>query len=399
MDDYRSRMIEVIRGEKPGGLLFVPRLDIWYNRNKTRGSLPPGYENLSFPDIASKLGVGHHSVIPDFIRSAPIEDIYHRALGFYNNPEFPYTVDFQKVDYEVHVSENELKVIYHTPKGDITTRCNYGTSLFDSGSTIPDITEYAVKSGDDYYRLADIFSKIKIHPAPEKYRAYYDRIGATGIAVAFMSLACGPMQHIMRDVRKYDEFCYDLYDNPSLLEMCAESLSDLYDQIIDSVLYTNADVVLFGANYDETITYKPFFEQYIIPWLNKASDKVHSAGKYLLTHTDGENKGLLSSFEGCRFDIADSICPAPMTKVSFREYREFFDKRVTIWGGIPSVILLKSSCSDREFRDFVQTVIKGSQPYDHIILSIADTTPPDADFDRIKYLADECTRTWTGKKS
>jgi hypothetical protein len=397
MGDYRSHMIEVIRGEIPGGLLFVPRLDIWYNRNKTRGSLPPGFENLSLPEISFKLGVGYHSVIPDFIRSAPVKDVYHRALGFYNNPEFPYTVDFEEVDYEVQVSENELKVIYHTPKGDITTRCNYGTSLFDSGSTIPDIIEYAVKSSDDYYRLVDIFSKVKIHPAPEKYRAYYDRIGTAGVAVAFMSLACGPVQHIMRDLRKFDEFCFDLYDNPSHLEMCAESLSVLYEHIINIVFDSNAEVVLFGANYDETITYKPFFEQYIIPWLNKASDKAHSAGKYLLTHTDGENKGLLSSFEGCRFDIADSICPAPMTKVSLQEYREFFGKSITIWGGIPSVMLLKSSCSDGKFREFVQSVIDRCRPYDHLILSIADTTPPDAEFDRIQYLVDECAGTWVRK--
>ena len=116
-----------------------------------------------------------------------------------------------------------------------------------------------------------------------------------------------------------------------------------------------------------------------------------------MTHTDGENKGLLSSLGGCRFDIADSICPAPMTKVTLREYREFFGKRVTIWGGIPSVILLKSSYSDGEFKDFVQSIIDQSQPYDNLILSIADTTPPDAEFDRIQYLADECARTRTGK--
>lgn len=394
MSDHRGRMLAVVRGDTPDGMLFVPRLDIWYNRNKTRGTLPSGYEDLSLREVAAKLGVGLHSVVPDFIRSAPVEDIYHRGLGFYNNPDFPFRADFSAVDFDVVRSENELKVVYHGARGEITTRCNYGRDLLDSGSSVPDILEHAVKTRDDYACLAEILSKIRIQPTPDKFQAYYDRVGNAGVAVAYLSLACGPMHHIMRDLRKYEEFCLDLYDDASLLAVCGEPLAALYEQIIDSVPATSAEVVFLGANYDETITYRPFFAEHFAPWLNKATDRMRSAGKYLLTHTDGENRDLLPAFEACRFDIADSVCPAPMTKVSFQEYREFFGKRTTIWGGIPSVIMLSSCCSDADFRDFVRTVIESSKPYDHLILSIADTTPPDADFGRVEYLAEECAKTW-----
>ncbi|MEJ2564745.1 MAG: hypothetical protein P8141_02065, partial [Gammaproteobacteria bacterium] len=37
----------------------------------------------------------------------------------------------------------------------------------------------------------------------------------------------------------------------------------------------------------------------------KAGDRLNKQGKYLLTHTDGENKGLLPVFGTCRFDDAD----------------------------------------------------------------------------------------------
>ena len=33
--------------------------------------------------------------------------------------------------------------------------------------------------------------------------------------------------------------------------------------------------------------------------------------EYLLTHTDGENQGLLQHYVASNFDIADSVCPAP----------------------------------------------------------------------------------------
>jgi uroporphyrinogen-III decarboxylase len=387
-------MLAVIRGATPPGLLFVPRLDIWRNRNLARGTLPAGYERLGLREIAAKLGVGLHAVVPDFIRSAPVESIFHRGLGFFNNPDFPYVVDFSAVDFEARQSENEIQVVYRGRRGEITTRFHYGRELFESGSSLPDITEPAVKQRADYACLAEILGQVRIRPAPANFQAYRERVGPAGIAVAYLSLACSPMHHILRDLRKYEEFCLDLYDEPGALAECLEALAGLYDQLIASALASTAELVLFGANYDEVITYRPFFEEHFAPWLNKAADRLHAAGKFLLTHTDGENKDLLPAFRHCRFDVADSVCPAPMTKVSFREYREFFGVRATIWGGIPSNILLKSCCPEADFRRFVAKVIHDAKPYDHLILSIADTTPPDANFSRIVYLAEECAKTW-----
>jgi uroporphyrinogen-III decarboxylase len=390
--DHREQMMAVVRGEIPDRLLFVPRLDIWYNRNKVRGTLPSGFERLSLAEIAAALGVGFHSVVPDFIRSAPVEDLYHRGLGFYNNPEFPFVADFREVDFDVSMSDDDLTVVYHGAKGDIRTRCSFGRKLLESGSSIPDILEYAVKDRADYACLGEILSRVKLRPTPGRYRTYRDRVGRAGIAVAYISLACGPMHHVMRDLRRYEEFCLDLYDDPELLAPCVEPLSELHRQLIESVLQCDAEVVLYGANYDDTITYLPFFREHILPWLNRAAERLHSAGKFLLTHTDGENEGLLSAFSGCSLDIADSVCPAPMTRLSLKDYRDVFRDRTTIWGGIPSNVMLKSCCSDSEFRAFVKDAIETVRPYDRFILGIADTTPPDAETDRIRYLAEQSAK-------
>lgn len=77
-----------------------------------------------------------------------------------------------------------------------------------------------------------------------------------------------------------------------------------------------------------------------------------------------------------------------MTRVTLRKHRQAFGDRVTIWGGLPSVLMLKNSCGEAEFRGFVQALLRDLWPYDHFILSVADTLPPDADFDRLRYLCD-----------
>jgi len=186
----------------------------------------------------------------------------------------------------------------------------------------------------------------------------------------------------------------DMFDCQHAVCALRDSLAPLYDAIVASATATCAEVVLYGANYDETITYPPFFREHLAPWLNKASDALHATGKFLLTHTDGENRGLLPCFADCRFDIADSVCPAPMTKVTIQEYRKFFSGRTTIWGAMPSSIVIPQACGEEDFRSFVQSLIRDCRPYDHLILSIADTTPPDADFDRVLYLRDQCAKTF-----
>ncbi|HUW57804.1 MAG TPA: hypothetical protein VMZ92_14280, partial [Planctomycetota bacterium] len=79
----------------------------------------------------------------------------------------------------------------------------------------------------------------------------------------------------------------------------------------------------------------------------------------------------------------DSICPAPMTKLTFAEVRDAFAGRVTIMGGIPSVALLTESMSDAEFERFLDGFFEAVGRGDHLILGISDTTPPAADFDRL----------------
>lgn len=386
--NYKETILNIIQGKQQNQAVFVPRLDIWYNTNAKRGTLPAGYKNLSYPDLINKLEVGYHSVIPDFIKTENIENLHHRGLGFYNGIDYPYTVDFTAIDFQVEQTATEISTTYYCTHGEIKTKFLYNKNLSDSGVTLPAVTEHAIKQHSDYKLLAEIFSKVKIEPAPDNIVRYEKRIGQSGIPVAYISLACGPMQHILRDLREFIPFIYDLYDIPELMNELCEVLSGLYENMLDAFLISKADVGLFGGNYDDTLTSKPFFDQHISPWLSMASRRFHEKNKLLLTHTDGENQALNPSLIKCRFDIADSICPKPMTKLSLKEYREIYKDRITIWGGIPSVITLESTCSFTDFKQYIDEMLEYCKPYDKLIFGIADTTPSDADFGRIEYIRD-----------
>lgn len=386
--NVRDHMLSKIRGESDGSVLFVPRLDLWYNANKAKGTLPGDVRDLDLFALTEKLGLGYHAFLPvDFGITGVDEDVCHKSLGFLNNPAFPYRVDFSEVEYSIARTAVDMTVTYQTRFGPVITRFEQGEDFRKSGSSYPMTLEPAIKGADDYKKLTDIFQKVRIVPAADSYNTYRNRMGGRGIAVAYTSLGASPLHHIMRELRPVDRFFLDMYDvMPAVEELC-ETLGVLYDHIIDCSVETDAEVVLFGANYDDTITYPPLFEKYILPWLNKAAESVHGKGKFLLTHTDGENKNLMDLYDRCTFDIADSVCPAPMTKLDAEEYRRRFHDR-TIWGLVPSVIMLAEAYSRDDFTGFIDYLLQICKPYNRLILSIADTLPPPADFDRVLYIRD-----------
>jgi hypothetical protein len=390
--NWREAMLRVMRGGPAPGLLFVPRLDIWYNANKRRGTLPAAVRDLSLAGVAEYLGVGFHSVVADFARTGDPADLHHRALGFYNHPDFPHRADFSGVDYRVITEPQTISTIYATSRGEVTTRIRFGQDFLDSGMSIPDIVEPAVKDPADYPRVAEILSKVRIVASPGGYARYRARIGEQGVAVACLSLAASPLHHVMRDLRRLEPFFFDMADDPGPVHALAEVLAPLYDGLVEAALASSAEVVLLGANYDDAVTYPPFFEQFIMPWLRRAGERLHAAGKLLLTHTDGENERLLPLYLQSGFDIADSVCPAPMTRLPLRAYREAFGREITIWGGVPSVIVLRSSCSEADFRRHIDGILEEARPFRRFILSVADTLPPDADFDRLLSIRDRAAQ-------
>ena len=53
-------------------------------------------------------------------------------------------------------------------------------------------------------------------------------------------------------------------------------------------------------------------------------------------------------------------------------------------GGIPSICLLPDSMPDGRFEAYLDTFFSDLGAGDHLILGISDTTPPAADFERLK---------------
>jgi len=380
---HKERMLAALRGEPTDLIPYAPRLDLWHRANSLAGTLPDGFRNAPPRDFVDAFGLAYHGVIPNFRDLRDPTDDAERAFGIYSLHMMPFRTTFENVKRTIRTCGDRTICEYDTPPGVIRCVTLYDDAMKRAGISITHVEEYVFKSASDYRALAYLFENARVEPNYEGFAEFADFIGERGIAVGFVSLAATPMHLIQRELMPLDVFFYELHDHPDEVHRLAESIGVYWRRMLDVSADSPADVLLLGANYDASVQYPPFFAEHIAPGLREFARLLHARGKYLLTHTDGENTGLLDHYLASEFDIADSICPKPMTRLSFKEVRDAFAGRITIMGGIPSVTLLQSSMSDRDFDAFLDAFFEDVGAGDHLILGISDTAPPAAAWDSI----------------
>ena len=75
-----------------------------------------------------------------------------------------------------------------------------------------------------------------------------------------------------------------------------------------------------------------------------------------------------------------------MTRMSLAEIRTALGDRITIWGGIPSVLLCRHSCGDSDFREWMDNLIERYGHVSRFVLGVSDMVTADADWNRLEYI-------------
>jgi len=389
----KERMLAAARGQLADMLPFAPRIDLWFHANKERGTLPAKYRGAASADeIALAEGWALHKVVLDF--TAFGEDaIIDRTLGVYRIPTQGFLSHLsENVERRVVKGNDEIKIEYRTPVGAVSGAFVFTREMRRSGITVPWIKEHLLKTPSDFKVLGYIFETMQVMPAYDGFSSWADAIGENGLPVAYALTAGSPMHHIMKILLDSTEFYYQYKDHETEMRDLAERMGVYFEKVIDAAAGSPAQVILVGANFDDMLTYPPFFEEHILPWLQAAADKFHRRNKLLLCHTDGENKGLMNLLYKSGMDVADSVCPFPMTKVPIAEYYGCWGDKITIFGGIPSNLMLTETVGDEDFEAYLQQLFSAIVPGSRFILGVADTVPPDASFERLQRIQEVVQR-------
>jgi corrinoid protein of di/trimethylamine methyltransferase len=393
MMTHKQRIAMAFRGELPDLLPYVPRIDLWYNANSYAGTLPKKHQGKSQDEISRAEGWAMHKQLPDFLDTKGPEDMLHRGIGLMTPRQCIFKYKFSSnVDIRVKQEEGATRVEYHTPHGMVCTTMIFTEDLIKAGSTIPFISEHILKKREDYRVVAYIFENLELIPYYDNFLEWQQGVGEDGFCSAAATNAGSPMHHIQKDFVDATDFFLHYHDFRKEMQELAEVLEHFYNQMLDIAANSPAEAIAWGANYDDTITYAPYFEREILPWLQKVTDMLHAKGKVVNTHCDGENFGLMELIKATRVDVAEAVCPYPMTKLTVAEYYDQWADKMTVFGGIPANILLAESATEEEFEAYLDNVFQVIAPGRRFVLGIADTTPPNAVFDRLVRIGERVTQ-------
>jgi len=103
---------------------------------------------------------------------------------------------------------------------------------------------------------------------------------------------------------------------------------------------------------------------------------------------------LLEKLMACGVQVVEALTPKPMTSIDIAETRRLWKDRVTMWGGLASVMLTDTSL-DEEFECFLEDLFRATAPGDRFILGLGDNAPTDTLFERVKRVA----QFWTERGS
>lgn len=383
--NIRERVVAVLEGRKPDRLPFIDRFTLWYTSHTRAGTVPEAYRGMSMTEVHRAAGMGEQLMMTvhsrrlrgvELVLTLEGEEIYHETDPVIES--FPRLYDILPAD-RPGITLAELI----TPVGKLTMQSKLVPDMIESG-TVPFMQEHPIKDAEDYPVLEYIVEHAEFVPKFDQVYAEQERMGDIGFVVPFLTRV--PFQRILLDFVGEVPLFYMLHDDPQLVE----KMVALFDQLLVDDIHHLAEFqhpyIEFPDNIDGVMTNPVLFKKYCLPYFQRYTELLHGQGKKVGSHTDGNQKPLLSLLAETGLDVCEAFTPDPVTECTFEEAWHAWRDGPIIWGGIPSPIL-EERTSESEFRDYVarvlDTVGDGS-----IILGVGDMVMGNNLIERVRYIAD-----------
>jgi len=363
---HRERILAALKGKPPDQIPWVPRLLLWYNAHRHQGTLPPKYQGWSLREIERDLGMGTPA------RDGKIFDIRYEG-----------------VQIETRKKGKELLTEYRTPVGTLCTLYRESEQLQEHEIQGQEV-EHLIKGPQDYPIMEYLIEHTQYVPTLEEFERYDQEIGSDGLPLVLIG-DC-PMNRIMRELVGYNRVFFDLEDYPRRVESLLSVMEQKQREMWKIAVESPSILFLYGLHFDSQMTPPPLFRKYFLPHFQEFNRLMHRHGKYVAFHSDADTSFLLDLLLEAEYDCADTFTCAPMVKVTLAEAKAAWGKRITIWGGIPSIIL-GPPFSQGEFEAYMENLFHTIGPGDAFILGVGDNVMPESQIERVGRVS-EMVKEW-----
>jgi uroporphyrinogen-III decarboxylase len=356
--NHRSLAVAAMRGDPVDHMPFIARMDLWFDHHRGLGTLPERYRHASLWDLQRDLGVGI------------LEQCASGRSFCHLERSFP---------VDVTETRGRVTIEYRTPYGTLRA-CDVMAEAVENAAMDGARVEYPLKSVEDYDALQYVFEHTNVVETLDACGQVVREIGNDGLVVPWTGRL--PAHQLMIDWMGYEKFYYELHDHPLQVERALEALTAVYRRVMELAVQSPSDAIEMGGNYDEDMTPPPIFERFFAPLYRDASVALSEKGKALVIHGDGNMQVLLQKLMECGIQVVEAVTPKPMTSIDVAHTRALWKDRVTMWGGVPCV-LLTDVFSEEQFEQYLEGLFRAVAPGDRFILGLGDNVPTDALWDRV----------------
>ena len=336
-----------------GQVIWQPRIQCWIDDKLfADGKLPGKYEGMTKPEIYRELGC-----------SARIYE--------YNDCFYPVYDDTIRTYFK---DEGNIRTNYfETPLGTVTQQLKTTPS-----SWAKLVTKEWVCSEEDL----KIFTYIEEHTNWAFSQEVFDRVqaewGDLGAPTIFMPRVS--MQRLYIDLMGVEEAVYATIDYPETVEAYFDALRECHFRLIDVINESPINIINFGDNIHSGTLSPSLFEQYVLPEYKLRCERLHKAGKFVYSHFDGDNRGLMEFYRETSLDGIEAITPKPQGDVTLEEVHEHLGDMFLL-DGIPAIYF------DEEFPeevlvDCVHKILDLFAP--NLVLGISDEISSTGDIERVR---------------
>lgn len=352
--NYKKMILDVFAGRDPGGVVWQPRIDFWYQVNKKRGTLPDHLKDYSLLDL-------YHYC--------------HASIRYFTNP---LRVSYQNVQVSrQEIDDRYYRVNWETPVGTISEVYHYDDYQLSAYNS-----EYLLKAPGDFQVLEYILQNETWSFDDEAYQADLERIGSLGVPMFYFRRS--PIQGLFIEKMGFETAVLFMHDHPDTISRYIETCTAADEAMYQVLCASPTPIMNFGENIDHYMDPPPIWRKYLAPYYERRNALFKSAGKFTHIHIDGAMKRLLRDIRQSPFDGIEACTPEPQGDVTIAEIKEALGDKVLL-DGIPAVYFLSTFSFDNIIECVKELV---DRFYPRLILGISDELPPDADIERVRMVGE-----------
>jgi len=358
----RERILAVLDRKSPDRIPWIARLDLWYHARMAEGNMPARFRGMSVLDVGRTLRTGN-----------PARD--GRV----------FTVRYEDMEVRAERAPGVLRQRFITPHGEVT----FGRILSEkvSGTTDQGLPlEHPIHSVDDYKVLEHIAEHTFYDPCYDEYLKYEAAVGDEG----YPMVSCGdvPFHYFLLHLAGYNQAYFEMVDHAEAFEHLMAVMEQVErERLWPVVADSPARLILHGVHFDSQMTPPHMFRKYMTPYYRDFSALLHSRGKSLTWHADDDSQDILAEVKDAGFDMSECFCTAPMVEVTLEEARAAWGTDVTIFGGVPSIIL-EPGFPEAEFEAYMRNLFRVIAPGGAFILGVADNVMPTSLIGRVERVSE-----------